>query len=244
MRTGCHSPSNETIMAPMKSIIIFLFFWGMNLTWARGPSIVEVPEYIDTEKGKPFLFFLSQGFILIRECDPAHIAPAENSCKILSGKSDIKVEWNLFADILKSLLLLEEGNYGSEMKEKIKFYNTVQGQKIQKIMAKIAKVRENKSIVTSPRDIISLVDDLLKGEPLCSAENKLPSTGVHTSSADVPNIQKAVDEIEKRLKHLLEGISSAGLLMYVSPKRENKNFSYNLLSSFLSFFHTTLSNKN
>ena len=210
--------------------------WGINNAWARGPSIVEVPEYIDSEQGRPFLFFLSQGEIVARECDPSRIASSEDSCKALSGSGDFRVEQSRFVDILKSLILLEEGNYTPPMQEKIKLYNVAQGRENRRVVGEIAKLRENKSIVTSPGDILSLIDDLLKGEPLCSAQNRLPPTGTHASRLDVQKTRSAVGEVDKRIRHMVEGISSAGLLMYVSPKRENRNFSYNLLSSYLSVF--------
>ena len=227
----------------MKSVFIVLLFWGINLSWARGPSIIELPEYIDTEQGRPFLFSFSQGLIVVQECDPAGISASENSCKPLPGSRKFQMERGRFADILKLLLLLEEGNYTPDMKEKIKYYNAVYGQKGRQSMIEIAKARQAQSIVTSPIDVLSLVNDMLKGETLCFTQDKLPPTGVYPASFNIHKVQEAVSEIDKRIKHLVEGISSSGLLMYTSPKSENRNFSYNLLSTYLSFFLKPLTDK-
>ena len=182
------------------------------------------------------MFFLSRGQIVVRECDPAGIAPAENTCKALAGSEDFSMERGRFADILKSLILLEEGNYTPEMGDKIRRYSVLRGRATRQAVAEIAKLRHNKSIVTSPGDVLSLIDDLLKGGPWCSAEDRMPTKGMSSSDLDTEKTRAAVGEVNRRIAHLVAGIESAGLLMYVSPKGENRNFSYNLLSSYLSIF--------
>ena len=103
-------------------------------------------------------------------------------------------------------------------------------------MNTIAKARENKSVVTSPEKILSLLDRTLEGERLCLAESNLPATGENSSSVNVVKIREAVGTVEKKIRYLVEGISSAGLLMYHSSRVNNKNFDYNLLSSYVSIF--------
>ena len=73
----------------VKVIRVFMFgLVGMSLSWARGPSIEDVPEYIDTS-GRPVLFFHFKGKIVARECDPKTVASTEDSCKKLAGSSDL-----------------------------------------------------------------------------------------------------------------------------------------------------------
>ena len=99
----------------VKAVIVIMFCCGINCSWARGPSIEDVPEQIDAN-GRPFLFFRSKGKILMRECDPKGISPSEDSCKALSGSFDVEVGEKEFVNILKSLVLLEEGDHTPEMK--------------------------------------------------------------------------------------------------------------------------------
>ena len=204
------------------------------MAWARGPSIEDVPEYIDS-KGQPFLFFRTKGKIVVRKCDPKGIASAEDACKALPGSADFVVAEREFADILKSLLLLGEGNYTPDMKANLELYRKIQSEGVQKAMMTIAQAKENKSIISSPNHILSLLDEALEGERLCSAEDKLPSTGIH-ASLDMQKVKKAIGQVEKNIRYLVEGISSSGRLMYVSSKEDNRNFDYNLLNSYLDFF--------
>ena len=148
-------------------LMVFLCAWGSGLSWARGPSIVEVPEYVDTARGRPFLFFLSEGRIVARECDPAGIAPGENGCRPLSGSVDFSVDRGRFVEILKLLLVSKEGNYTSEIMAEMELYRRIQGgQSMGRAVAAIAKLKENKGVVTSPTDILVMIDDLLRGN-LC-----------------------------------------------------------------------------
>ena len=216
-------------------VIVGGILFVMNLL-ARGPSIGEVPEYIDTERGRPFLFFLSNKKIVVRECDPQRISPEENACEALPERTDFAVEEGEFGEILKSLLLLEEGNYTPEVKRYLERYRSVYGNEMGEAMSKISRSKEEKGVITDPGDIVALLDKKLKGERICSVENLLPPTGINAAPFDNQKIKGAVQEVEKRVRYLREGISSAGLLLYVSPKEENQNFSYNLLNSYLKLF--------
>ena len=122
------------------------------------------------------------------------------------------------------------------MKEKIKNYRKVQSLEIRQAMMNIAKVRENKSIATSPESILFLLDKALEGEYLCSSEMKLPLTGTNSSDFSVRKAREAIGEVEKKIRYLVEGITSAGMLVYVSSRENNQNFDYNILSSYLSLF--------
>ena len=227
----------------VRVLIIVALYWGSGFTWARGPSIEDVPEYMEPE-GCPFLFFRSQGKISVRKCDPKEIAPTEDSCKGESGSVDFVVGEKEFVDILESLVLLEEGNYTPEMREMIGVYRRNREGGIRKAAIKIAKVKQSKNIVTSPESIISLLDRVLEGERYCSSEAKLPPTGTNSSSLSVGRAREAVGEIEKKIRYLVEGISSTGRLMYVFPAENNRNFDYNLLKSYLGLFvRTSLSCK-
>ena len=241
-------------MKKITIIIIFIIvtgFWNQGFTQGigevpdrkdtvRGPSIMDAPEVIDPF-GKPVLFLSDgKGHIIIRPCDSNTISPEENSCKRLPDSHDFKMSKEEFIQTLELLLLIKTGNYTPEMERYLNVYQKHNSKGIKTALKEFSKSKEGEGskrmsgISKIPKLTFELSENMSRWEQACIGAN--PHLGPPT---DAKLIRQQIQKVNKKIEYLIKGIESAGLLMFYSETEKNKNFSFNILSSYLNFFEKT-----